>query len=284
MSGSGPPYGGWGERFERFIYKGGWPARVAARLGYHPRVRVMTHRVKVPTEGRERRSIRLAYASDFHAGPTTNPEVLRSAAETMAAARPDLLLLGGDFVCADPAAIHALAPQLGRIPAPLGRFAVLGNHDWWTDPGLIAAELERSGVRLLTNTNVRLPPPFDDIVLCGLDDPWAGTPDGRAAFAGADGTRLVLMHEPSGLLDIGDEPFALAVCGHTHGGQIALPGGFPLVVPHGPLSRRYSRGRFTVAGGGVLLVSVGVGCSTLPFRLFADPEVLVCEVELVPRG
>jgi predicted MPP superfamily phosphohydrolase len=280
MSASGPPWRGVGEGLERLIYRGGWPARVAARLGYHPRINVAHHRVRLPTTGAGSRSFRIAYASDFHAGPTTSREVLDRACDALAAARPDLLLLGGDFVGTEAAPIRDLAPRLGQIPAPLGRYAVLGNHDWWTDPGLIVCSLEAAGVEMLTNRNVRLPAPYGGLVLCGLDDPWAGMPDARAAFEGAAGLRIVLMHQPSNLLDIGEERFAIALCGHTHGGQIALPGGFPVVVPHGPLSRRYSRGRFELDGGRVLLVSVGVGCSVLPFRLFADPEVLICDVEL----
>ncbi|HEX6107008.1 MAG TPA: metallophosphoesterase [Gemmatimonadales bacterium] len=280
MNGSGPPWGGWGERFERLIYRGGWPARAAARLGYRPRARVVHHRVRLPLPGLP--PFRIAYASDFHAGPTTSPALLAQACEALAEARPDLLLLGGDYVCTEAEPIRDLAPRMGAVPARLGRYAVLGNHDWWTDPGLIVRSLEAAGIELLTNRHLRLPEPYDRIVLCGLDDPWAGRPDSRAAFAGADGTRIVLMHQPSGLLDMPGEEFALAICGHTHGGQIALPGGIPIVVPRGPLSRRYSRGRFELEGGRVLLVSVGVGCSMLPFRVFADPEVVVCDVEFPP--
>ncbi|HYC32377.1 MAG TPA: metallophosphoesterase, partial [Gemmatimonadales bacterium] len=198
----------------------------------------------------------------------------------LAAARPDLVLFGGDFVGTDAHAIGELAPLLGEVPAPLGRYAVLGNHDWWTDAAIVAGGLEAAGVTLLLNRSVRLPAPFEDVVVCGLDDPWAGHPDPVRAFAGAEGIRIVLMHQPSGLLDIGDRPFAVAMCGHTHGGQIALPGGIPVVVPHGRLSRRYARGRYALEGGRVLIVSRGIGCSTLPFRMFAPPEVVVCDLEL----
>jgi predicted MPP superfamily phosphohydrolase len=86
------------------------------------------------------------------------------------------------------------------------------------------------------------------------------------------------MHAPSGLLDLGEERFDLALCGHTHGGQLALPGGVPLIVPHGRLSRRYARGRFSIGKDRTLVVSVGVGCVVLPLRLFADPEIVVCNL------
>jgi predicted MPP superfamily phosphohydrolase len=222
--------------------------------------------------------LKLAYASDFHAGPTTDPAILRAACTELRATAPDLLLLGGDFVTLVPSEIDWLAPELGSIPAPLGRFAVLGNHDYWSDAPYIARRLEAAGIRVLTNANVRLAPPFDQVWICGIDDHWCGHPDAAAALSGADGIRVVLMHAPSGLLDLAEEHFDLALCGHTHGGQLALPGGIPIVVPHGPLSRRYARGRYGIEGGRTLLVSVGVGCVVLPLRLFADPEIIVCDL------
>ena len=278
MSGSPPPWGGIELRLERLLFRSGWPDRLVARLGWLPRLEVRRHGVVLPPEIGLPRPLRIAYASDFHAGGTTSPRLLELACRTLAEARPDLLLLGGDFVGTEAEAVRPLARALGGVPAPLGRYAVLGNHDWWADADTVVRALTDAGIELLTNRNVRLPAPFDGVHLCGLDDPWAGRPDARAAFAGADGTRIVIMHQPSGLLDVGPEPFALALCGHTHGGQIALPGGRPIVVAHGPLSQRYSRGRYDLAGGGVLIVSAGIGCSTLPFRLFSPPEVLLCEL------
>jgi predicted MPP superfamily phosphohydrolase len=181
-------------------------------------------------------------------------------------------------VCLDAKYVDTLAERLGAIPAPLGRYAVLGNHDLWTDYRHIEERLERAGITLLTNRNVQLPYPYDNVWICGLDDEWSGHPDPRAAFDGAHGARIVLMHAPSGLLDMNGERFDLALCGHTHGGQLALPGGKALIVPKGELSRRYVRGQFTVPNGGTLVVSCGVGCSTLPFRTFSPPDIIVCEL------
>lgn len=254
----------------------GWPARLARALGYNPGVRVRRHQVSLPGPAGVR-PLRLAYASDFHAGPTTHPAVQAAACAALASARPDLLLLGGDFICHRPGEVDELAPMLGAVPAPLGRYAVLGNHDR-AAAGHIVGRLERAGIEVLINRNVRLPPPFDHVWLCGLDDFWRGRPDAGAALGTADGTRIVLMHQPSGLLDLRGHRFELALCGHTHGGQIALPGGGPIIVPYGPLSRRYCRGHYRLEHGPELLVSVGIGCVILPFRTFADPEILVCEV------
>jgi predicted MPP superfamily phosphohydrolase len=262
-------------RLEQILYPEGWPFRLRRVIGNRSPVEVAGHSVLLESAAGWP-PLKLAFASDFHAGPTTDPAVLRSACAALRAAEPDALLLGGDFVTLAREDADELAAELGEIPAPLGRFAVLGNHDWGSDARYITGRLEASGIEVLTNRNVRLPPPFDQVWICGLDDHWHGHPEAAAALAGADGIRVVLMHAPSGLLDLGDERFDVALCGHTHGGQLALPGGIPIIVPQGALSRRYCRGRFQIGPDRTLLVSVGLGCVILPLRLFARPEIMVC--------
>jgi predicted MPP superfamily phosphohydrolase len=264
------------DRFQLLIYRNGWPSRLARFLGRRPGFRIVEHTVELSAGSSPEFTI--GFASDFHAGPTTNPELLRAACEALRQAEPDLLLLGGDFVSLDAHQIDWLAPLLGEIPTPLGSYAVLGNHDHWNDPNRITEALEAAGIEVLTNRNRRLAAPYQDVWICGLDDFVSGAPDVTSSLTGADGVRVVLMHAPANLVDLTGERFDLAVCGHTHGGQIALPGGTPLAVAPGPLSRVYSRGRFEMDHGGTLLVSVGLGCSTLPLRVNADPEVLLCRI------
>jgi predicted MPP superfamily phosphohydrolase len=228
------------------------------------------------------RPLRIAFASDFHAGPATDPALLTAAVVALGEVQPDVLLLGGDYVTGDGSEAASIARALGQVPAPYGRFAVLGNHDWWCGAESITRSLESSGIEVLTNRRVTLASPFDRVSVCGLDDHWLGRPDAGTALDGAEGFRIVLMHAPSGLLDVGDRPFDLALCGHTHGGQIALPGGKPILVPNGSLSRRYARGRFELDGACTLIVSLGVGCVLVPFRLFSDSEIHL--IEVIPQG
>jgi uncharacterized protein len=263
---------------EAILYRGGWPVRLVRALGIRPNVRVTHHSIAINHRSVPLPPLKLAYASDFHAGPTTDRSLLLAACAELRAASPDVLLLGGDFVTLAPEEIDWLAAELGNVAAPFGRYAVLGNHDWWSNPSHIVERLEAAGIQVLTNRNVRLEPPFDGVWICGVDDHWCGQPDAAAALTGADGIRIVLMHAPSGLLDLGGGDFDLALCGHTHGGQLALPGGIPVVVPQGRLSRRYARGRYKIEGNRTLVVSVGLGCVVLPFRLFADPEIVVCNL------
>jgi predicted MPP superfamily phosphohydrolase len=262
-----------------FGYRGGWAAALARWFGFHGRMCVRKHDVRL-NRWRRGRPLRIVFASDFHAGPVTHPELLNEASRAIAGGKPDLLLLGGDFISPHARYIDGLADRFRQIEAPLGKFAVLGNHDLYADDEYIVERLAAAGVRTLNNECARLPPPFDEIVLCGLDDPTVGSPNALAALGGGDGVRIVLMHSPEGLRSLRGHPFELAFCGHTHGGQIALPSGRPIIMPGGPLNRMYAHGMHQLSdhGDATLIVSRGIGCSGLPVRLFARPEVHVCTV------
>ncbi len=260
-----------------------WPARFGLWFRDSSDVVIDRHEVAagVPSGAP---ALRIAFASDFHVGPTTPATTVDAAVARLVEARADLLLLGGDFVSLRAADARDLARRLADVPAPLGRYAVLGNHDYWADAATVASHLADAGIALLTNRGVRLPAPFDGIVVSGLDDHTSGEPDAEAAFAELADVRIVLMHAPSGLLDIGDRPFTVALCGHTHGGQVVLGGLQPLVMPHGALTRRYPAGRYELGAGRTLIVSRGVGCGLLPIRWNAPAAIMVCTIAPPPAA
>ena len=262
-------------------YADGWAARLTHRFGLDGRLEVSESTITLP-HWRGFRPLRAVFASDFHAGPTTDPRLLDDACHAIEALRPEIVLLGGDFVSYHGRHVEPLTRRFAQIEAPLGKFAVLGNHDLLADDAFLVEQLESAGVRVLVNESVRLAGEHSGLVLAGVDDPVEGAMDASRAFRDTtpDDGRLLLMHAPEGLLDMRDETFDLALCGHTHGGQVALPNGWPIRMPGPRINRKYSRGQFTLRGGARLLVSRGVGCSQLPIRLFAAPEVHV--LTLVP--
>jgi len=254
----------------------GLVARLTHKLGLHGKLRVTALEVTVAANGLLPAPLVIAFASDFHAGPTTHPEFFSRVIDEVIERQPDLLLLGGDFVSSKAQSVVALSRDLSRCSPRLGKFAVLGNHDLWTDDQLITRHLASAGVQVLVNQNVSLPLPFDGVSICGVDDPWTGSADAAKAFRGAQAIRIFLTHSPDGLLLLAGEKYTLAFAGHTHGGQIALRDGTPIIGAGGPLSRSHSRGRFEVAGNGPMIVSRGVGCSNLPVRINSDPEIVFC--------
>ncbi len=270
------------ERLYDLVYTGGWPSWLARPLGLQGRLHLATHQFTIANDGAPIPPLRIAFASDLHGGPGTHPATIRRAFRLLAEAKPQLLLLGGDFVSfharhVDGAVLDAIA----SVDAPLGKLAVLGNHDLIVDDAYLVKRLATIGVRTLVNENVRLATPYDQLCVCGLDNTEQGTPHGQRALAGAEGLRLILMHSPDGLTALGGEPFAVAFTGHVHGGQFVLPGGKSLIGAKGPLSQRYLYGglfELGKPGERILLVSRGIGQGSLPMRFRADPEVHVSDL------
>lgn len=265
------------ESFEAAVFQGGWAARLAYRLGLQGAVEARVHELSLPARIPSMPALRIGFASDFHAGPLTDPRLLARAFEMLVAASPHLVLLGGDFISFRTEEIDLFCEQARRLNPPYGVYAVLGNHDLWADEAVIMRKLESSGVRVLVNENVRLQAPYEAVFICGIDDPVTGAPDPVATFKGAGEIRILLMHTPGGLSLLHGHRFDAAFSGHTHGGQIALPGGVPIIMPPGHGGRRYAHGQFKLSNGhGALIVSKGVGLSGLPIRLFATSEVHLC--------
>ncbi len=255
------------EQTLRLAYVADWPARAWARVPGSCAVTRRDVTIDVAGSGSD---LRIAFASDLHLGPTTPPGVLDRAFELLACARPDVLALGGDFVFLDATAAKAeeLARRVAAVPARL-KIAVLGNHDLWTDHPLLERALASAGVRVLVNEAVAL----DDVALIGVDDPWTGDCDAEAALRSAQSNVCVaIAHAPEALPALAGRVDAL-LCGHTHGGQIALPGGRAVIVP-GHFGRRFPHGVHSVDGT-TLVVSRGVGAVELPIRTFAPPDVVL---------
>ena len=265
------------------LYTGGWPAMLTRLTGFQGTLAIAEHTLKVLRPGRKAPALRLAFASDFHAGPTVDARMFHEAFAAIRDADPELLLLGGDFVSFHARHVDRLTGLIGGIRAPLGRFAVLGNHDLLGDDAYIVARLREAGVRTLVNENARLAAPHADVWVCGLDDWDEGAPDADRAFAGAEGTRILLAHQPDALLVVDQRPFDVAFFGHVHGGQFLRDNREPVIRHRGPVSKLYMHGGLFHAGvnDAPVLVSRGIGTSTLPARRHADPQVHICT--LVPR-
>jgi predicted MPP superfamily phosphohydrolase len=264
------------ERVLNTVLLGGRVARWSYRLGGLGRVGVSRHAVALEPARRLARPLRIAFASDFHAGPTTDPALFDELLAALEREQPDLLLLGGDYVSFDARHVDALQAFLRAARAPLGTFAVLGNHDIWNGRARIEATLAAAGVEVLVNRSAALPAPYAQVSVCGIDDPWTGAPSAARTFAQAGAVRIYLMHSPDGLFRLDGQRYDLGLAGHTHGGQIARRDGVPLFRPSGPCSREYSHGRYEIAGNGPLVVGRGIGCAGIPLRLNADPELLIC--------
>lgn len=193
--------------------------------------------------------VRAVLISDIHvAGPDMPPSRLARIVERINALRPDIVLIAGDFVSDKRPSTRrcefgeAVAPLAG-LSAPLGTFAVLGNHDHWRDLGEAHRALAAANVRVLDNQAVQAGP----LVLGGLDDDFTGRADPAATIAAMRalrGARVLLSHSPDPFPDLPGD-IGLMLAGHTHCGQIRLPwyGAIGSVSRHGALRMRADPGR-----------------------------------------
>ncbi len=264
------------ESLLRLAYVGEWPQKVYGALPRARRVDRLTMRLALLRPGAE--PLRVGFISDIHIGPTTSPRTIERAFALLREAKPDVLLLGGDYVFLDasPARADLLERYVGSVNATT-KLAVMGNHDLWTDHPRLERALENAGARVLVNASAQLEAPHGDVHVVGLDEPWTGKIDPLTAFSRvpASATVLALCHSPDSVPFVRPHHPALLMCGHTHGGHIALPGG-PVIVP-GPLGHRFHAGLYDV-GSLKLFVSRGIGGIEVPLRTYAQPDVAVFDL------
>jgi predicted MPP superfamily phosphohydrolase len=220
----------------------------------------------------------LAQISDIHLSEYFSPERLLQTVQLVNRLAPRWVMLTGDYVGRDPEAARGLVEPLRRLAVPA--FAVLGNHDLWTQPSLIQRYLDETSVSLLRNEAVELAP---GLWLAGLDDVWSGRPDLARALARvpSGAVTFLMVHEPDFFDQVvrREAPVAVQFSGHSHGGQVRLPRlrrdglGLELYAPILPrYGRRYPMGLQRV-GERQVYTSRGVGVWPLPYRFNCRPEV-----------
>ena len=213
------------------------------------------------------------HLSDLHLRGLGSRE--RDAIDRVNAARPDLILISGDLTSRGcrPADLETF---LGALRAHHGKFLVWGNHDYYgAEPasGWGPAAVRRGGFTLLSNENRAVDVPGARLRIAGLDDPVTGRDNLRAAMSRVSRRDLCILiaHSPEIVRSLGNWDVDLVFAGHTHGGQIRLPGVTPFWVPYG--TRDYVEGWFTVQGNARLHVSQGLGWSYLPARFLCRPRI-----------
>lgn len=254
---------------------GGWLLLRAAWLEPSS-LRVSAYPVAQPAPALK--GLRIAVISDLHAGaPFIDTAKLDRLVAMTNAARPDLILLTGDYVITNVVGgrympIDTVVAHLKGLHAPLGVYAVLGNHDRWDDPVRIVSSFRSAGIAVLENTHVMLPPPRNGIALAGLGDRDNGGPKVKKSLAGITGPALCFVHSPDVFPRL-PPTCALTIAGHTHGGQVWLPFlGRPAVETVSRFGQRYAIGVIH-EDGRTMFVSSGVGTSILPLRLGVPPEI-----------
>jgi predicted MPP superfamily phosphohydrolase len=228
-------------------------------------------------------NFRIVQVSDVHHSSLVSLGEVRRVAELAQGARGDMVVLTGDYTTARRGYIEPCAEALGTLSAPAGVWAVLGNHDHYTDGELTRRALAERGIGVLDNAHTEIRRGADTLQLAGIDDWSWGYADWARAVGKLDRTRptLLLSHEPQ-VFDLPETAgISLILSGHTHGGQVSLPF---VGAPARFLNEfKYLRGLYERAGT-QLYVSRGTGVVGLPIRLGARPEIAVLRLRRAPTG
>jgi len=225
--------------------------------------------------------LRIAVIADIHAGsPFINEQKLQRIVALTNEQKPDLIVILGDFVVRTSWHGTHMEPEvivqnLKGLQAPLGVFAVLGNHDWWEDGRRMWSALESAGIRVLENDVARVERNGSAFWLAGLGDFWtrpqrihqtlAPIPEGQPIIA--------LTHNPDIFSSV-PARVPLTLAGHTHGGQVNFPILGRIVLPS---DHRYAAG-FIREGGHQLFVTTGIGTSIFPVRFRVPPEIVILTI------
>ena len=226
----------------------------------------------------------IAQLSDFHYEDRFSVVPIRKGVELVNGLHPDLIVLTGDFVTVPMGDYHRstayrfaknsgpCAAILGKLQAPAGKFAVLGNHDGSSDPSYVVHALHDNGIPVLMNRSLPLERGKARIWLAGIDDVLEGRPDLAAALRSipAGEVTILLAHEPDFADEVAFAPVHLQLAGHSHGGQIWIPGIGAPWLPQ--LARKYPRGLYQI-GKLILYTNLGLGTIRMPVRINCPPEV-----------
>ena len=220
--------------------------------------------------------LRIVHLSDLHYGPLTSSDHLRRAAKVANDLRPDLIFLTGDYISQDRIYAAPCAEVVGKLRARYGVYAILGNHDHWTDAKLIVDLFRAERIRMLINEGMRIDINGASFWLAGVDDTMVGLEDLTLALAGSSDSelRIVLAHNPIILRRAAAAGVDLVLSGHTHGGQVTLRSE---KNGAGRPRRRLLRG-LGRRGNTQIYVSRGLGTVVLPIRYGCPPEVSVLEL------
>lgn len=249
------------------------------RIARRHQIHVTHHSVYLPRLPASFARLRVVQVSDIHHGLYTRLEQVERAVALANDLEPDLVALTGDFVTHSSRYIAPVARALGGLRPRLGAFAVLGNHDHRAGADAMARALERHGIDVLRNRHAQVAQNGDAVTLAGVDDFDYGQHDLARALRGANPahTTLLLSHNPAILSEAAQYGVDLVLAGHTHGGQVDLPGLRSLAgSPAVPLSFRHG---WEQVGSTQIYISRGIGTVVVPLRVRCPAEIPLLRLE-----
>jgi len=247
--------------------------------------RLVVHQetIEVDNWPQELSGLRIALIADIHTGgPFIDDNKLRQIVELTNQQNPDLIVLLGDYMSPNSWHSHRVEPEVTAaamkdLHAPLGVYAILGNHDWWYDGEKVRRAFEANGIPILENEVAEIKWRDKSFWLVGLADSWTRPQHVSETIAKVPpgSTVIALTHNPDVFPRL-PESVPLLLAAHTHGGQVNLPLiGTPIVPSR--FGRKYTAGH-VFENGHHMFVTTGIGTSILPVRFRVTPEIVILTI------
>ncbi len=253
---------------------GGIATGIGVWAGFLEPARITVARYREPLVPHPTTWLRIVFLSDLHAGLYKRAPYYARVAKQVQALAPEIVIVGGDLVDVEARAVQDLEAIL-RIPAPRGRFFILGNHDYLDDPAALRAVFRDAGWTSLETGPVIVEKEGSRCEFVAMADPQRSRPSALPArIPGV--ARVLVLHEPDNAFDVMEQDADLAMTGHTHGGQVRMPGVGALLIPQ-VLPKTFDRGR-KMWRDTPLLIGQGIGESGVRARFLCPPQIVVIEV------
>lgn len=220
--------------------------------------------------------IKMVLFSDTHLGFFYQPKQLSLLVQQIQSLNPDIVCFAGDLLN-DRRGLGILKPSsevLAQLQAPLGKFAVVGNHDYCAGVKEVKQALKKGGFRVLQNEHHVIRRGKNSLTIIGLDDVLEGSPHLHKAVKGAPSNdcKILLVHEPDMALQSLPISSCLQLSGHSHGGQVRIPFWGPILTTR--MGKKLTDG-LNLGKNGLVYTSRGIGTTHLPIRFCCRPEVTV---------
>lgn len=225
------------------------------------------------------KGFKIVFLTDIHHGPYFSLDRVRAVVDTVNKLKPDVVLLGGDYVNKDEKYIEPCFQELKNLQAKYGVYGVLGNHDHWENAPLTRKKMQEAHITCLDNKGVWIKNNNEKIKLCGIGDLWCDTQDIVSTMEDVRATDFVILisHNPDYIEQINTDKIDVMLSGHTHGGQVTFFGLWAPFVPS-KYGQKYRTGVMK-KDNITLIVSNGVGNVGTPIRFFAPRQLHVITLE-----
>lgn len=240
---------------------------------YTLKPRIVQREIYLNDLPREFDGTKVVFMSDIHLGPWRDQSWLRDMVDEINGLKPDMVMLGGDYVEQGSQYVEPAFEELARLQTAEGVYGVMGNHDYLRGPQITPQAMRKAGIQYMDNRGVWIERGDAKLRIAGVGDMYYGQQLYGQALGDSkpEDAVILLSHQPDYFMELPDGRVDLMLAGHLHGGQVTVFGLWAPIFPS-RYGQRFLSG-WAESSTTKMLISNGVGTFRLPIRLFAEPHI-----------